>query len=334
MSHHIHRSALTTPDPVDGEQSEPLDISSALDVEQLDTNLFRSRSLYLPYRARGVFGGQVISQGLVAATKSVKPDFALHVNKCYFLQPVSPAIPVLYYVDRVREGRSYATRLVRAVQGGKDALTMMCSFQLPEPWQPSQSWQMYKVAPPESCPDEVELLRRMATEQPERTEEAKAWLRGYAQAREESPVAVKHAGEHIDPDGRRTFLYWMKAKTDKKFPAPLHKCIMAYISDLHFMAPAITGAGFKRSHDNGGPKALAMASSLDHSIVFYEHEFDSTEWFLYAMSSQVSGHGRGCATGLLYSREGKLLAVANQEGVMRAKIRGPKKDGVKEKAKI
>ncbi len=80
MSHHIHRSALTTPDPVDREQSEPLDISSALDVEQLDTNLFRSRSLYLPYRARGVFGGQVISQGLVAATKSVKPDFALHVS--------------------------------------------------------------------------------------------------------------------------------------------------------------------------------------------------------------------------------------------------------------
>ncbi|KAH9059998.1 thioesterase II [Lactarius vividus] len=334
MSHHIHRSALTTPDPIDREQSEPLDISSALDVEQLDTNLFRSRSLYLPYRARGVFGGQVISQGLVAATKSVKPDFALHSLHCYFLQAVSPAIPVLYYVDRVRDGRSYATRLVRAVQGGKDALTMMCSFQLPEPWQPSQSWKMYKVEPPESCPDEVELLRRMATEQPDRTEEAKAWLRGYAQAREESPVAVKHAGEHIDPDGRRTFLYWMKAKTDKKFPTSLHKCIMAYISDLHFMAPAITGAGFKRSHDTTGPKALAMASSLDHSIVFYEHDFDCTEWFLYAMTSQVSGHGRGCGTGLLYSRDGKLIAVANQEGVMRAKIRDPKKDGVKEKAKI
>ncbi|KAH9001402.1 thioesterase II [Lactarius akahatsu] len=371
MSHHIHRSALTTPDPIDREQSEPLDISSALDVEQLDTNLFRSRSLYLPYRARGVFGGQVISQGLVAATKSVKPDFALHSLHCYFLQAVTPSIPVLYYVDRVREGRSYATRLVRAVQGGKDALTMMCSFQLPEPWQPSQSWKMYKVAPPESCPDEVELLRRMATEQLDRTEDAKAWLRGYAQAREESPVAVKHAGEHIGPDGRRTFLYWMKAKTDKKFPVSLHKVVfLLYLrserltsafkvhNGLHFrpslvrdiiimtrgtfentvpslsMAPAITGAGLKRSLDNKGPKALAMASSLDHSIVFYEHEFDCTEWFLYAMTSQVSGHGRGCATGLLYSREGKLLAVANQEGVMRANIRDPKKNGVKEKAKI
>lgn len=80
MSHHIHRSAITIHDLVDREQSEPLDISSALDVEQLDANIFRSKSLYLPYRARGVFGGQVVSQSLVAATKSVKPDFALHVS--------------------------------------------------------------------------------------------------------------------------------------------------------------------------------------------------------------------------------------------------------------
>ncbi len=135
---------------------------------------------------------------------------------------------------------------------------MMCSFQLPEPWQPSRSWSMYKVPPPESCPDEVELLRRMATEQPERTEEAKAWLRGYAQvryppllrklrnsflcvsfqAREESPVAVKHAGENIGPEGRRTFLYWMKAKTDKKFTSSLQKVVFL----LYFRSKRLTSA--------------------------------------------------------------------------------------------
>ncbi len=90
-------------------------------------------------------------------------------------------MPVLYYVDRLREGKSYATRLVRAVQGGKDVFIMMCSFQLPEPWQPSRNWTMPQIPPPESCPDEVELIMRMANEQHERTEEAKAWLRGYAQ---------------------------------------------------------------------------------------------------------------------------------------------------------
>lgn len=334
MSHHVYRSALAIPDPVDREQSEPLDISSALDVEQLDTNLFRSGSLYLPYRARGVFGGQVISQGLVAATKSAKPEFALHSLHCFFLLAVSPASPVLYFVDRVREGRSYATRLVRAVQGGRDVFTMMCSFQLPEPWQPSRSWPMPQVIPPESCPDEVELIRRMADEQHERTAEEKAWLRGYAQAREESPVAVKHAGERVDSDGRRTFLYWMKAKTNQKYSASLQKCIMAYISDLHFMGPAITSAGLKRSHDTKGPQALGVASSLDHTLMFYDHDFDCTDWLLYAMTSQVSGHGRGCVSGLLYARDGRLLAIANQEGVMRANVRAPKKGGVQEKAKI
>ncbi|KAI0273491.1 thioesterase-like superfamily-domain-containing protein [Gloeopeniophorella convolvens] len=332
MSHHVHRSALTIPEFVDREQSEPLDISSALDVEQIDTNLFRSRSLYLPYRARGVFGGQVISQSLVAATKSVKSEFALH--KTYFLLGVSPSIPVLYYVDRVREGRSYATRFVRAVQGGKPVFIMMCSFQLPEHWQPSRWWKMPSVTPPENCPNEVDLIRRMAEEQHERTETVKGWLRGYAKAREESPVLVKHAGERVGSDGRRTFLYWMKAKTDQKYSASLQKCILAYISDLHFMGPAITSAGLKRSHEPKDPNALSMASSLDHSLVYYSHEFDCSEWFLYVMTSPVSGHGRGYGTGLLYARDGTLLAAANQEGVMRANIRATKDTKALAKAKI
>ena len=112
---------------------------------------------------------------------------------------------------------------------------------------------MPQVVPPERCPDEVEFIRRMAVEQHERTEEAKAWLRGYAQvkhypprmrklrnsllclthqAREESPVAVKHAGERVGPDGRRTFLYWMKAKTDQKYPASLQKVCISPLSSV------------------------------------------------------------------------------------------------------
>jgi len=220
-------------------------------------------------------------------------------RKTYFLLGVSPATPVLYYVDRVRDGRSYATRSVRAVQGGKAVFVMMCSFQLPEHQQPSRFWPMPKVSPPEDCPDEVELIRRMAKEQPDRTEEARAWLRGYAQAREDSPVAVKHAGQILDPDGRRTFLYWMKAKTQQKHASPLQKCILAYVSDLHFMGPAITSTGLKRSHRDGEPNALAMASSLDHSLVYYSHDFECSEWFLYAMTSPVSGHGRGYGVGLV-----------------------------------
>ena len=97
---------------------------------------------------------------------------------------------MLYYVDRVRDGRSYATRSVRAVQTGKAVFVMMCSFQLPEHQQPARYWPMPKVSPPEDCPDEVELIRRMAEEQPDRTEEARAWLRGYAKVSSFMPVVI------------------------------------------------------------------------------------------------------------------------------------------------
>jgi len=322
----IHRAAfpVTVPKFVDHHQrSKPLDISSALDVEQIDTDCFRSRSLYLPYAARGVFGGQVISQSLVAATKSVTSEFALHSLHSYFLLSVSPDIPVLYHVDRVRDGSSYATRFVRAVQDGKAVYLMMCSFQLSEHLQPSCYWPMPKVAPPEDCIDDVELKRRLVVEQPDRTEEFKAWILGFAQEQESSLVAIKHAGEIVDSDGRRTFFYWMKAKTSQKHAAPFQKCILAYISDIHLLEIVITGAGLKRTHSHEEPNAVGIASSLDHSLVYYRHDIDCSEWLLYAMTSPVSGHGRGYGVGLLYARDGTLLAAVNQEGVVRAKIFPP-----------
>jgi len=244
--------------------------------------------------------------------------------KSYFLRSVSPDIPVLYYIDRVRDGSSYATRFVRAVQDRKAVYIMMCSFQLPEHLQPSRYWPMPKVAPPEDCIDDVEHIRRLVKARPDRSEEAKAWILGYAQAQESGLVAIKRAGEIVDPDGRRTFLYWMKAKTSQKHAAPLQKCILAYISDVHLLEVAITSAGLKRTYRDEGPDAVGIALSLDHSLVYYRHDIDCSEWLLYAMASPVSGHGRGYGVGLLYARDGTLLAAANQEGVVRAKVLPPR----------
>ncbi|KAJ3011988.1 hypothetical protein NUW54_g2003 [Trametes sanguinea] len=112
-------------------------ISSALEVEQLDVNLYRSKTLYLPPRARGVFGGQVISQALVAANNCVDPAFSLHSLHCYFLLSASAAVPILYNVDRVRDGRSYVTRSVRAVQRGRTIFLMLCSFPTPPSLRPT-----------------------------------------------------------------------------------------------------------------------------------------------------------------------------------------------------
>jgi len=221
-------------DPLDNNQTGSRDISYALDVEQLDLNLYGSRNLTLPYQARGVFGGQVISQALLAATKCVKPEFALHVrvhshptiflrdpssytyiprranghSRCmyvsssrpirrrgkreeikndfafeaYFTLSVSASVPVLYYVDHVRDGRSYSTRSVRAVQGGRVVFVMLCSFQIPEVGQPSHHWTMPQAPRPDECEGEIETLKRMAA-QPDLTEKHRSQLITWAKVR-------------------------------------------------------------------------------------------------------------------------------------------------------
>jgi len=320
-------------DPLDHNQAEPHDISYALDVEQLDLNLYRSRNLTLPFEARGVFGGQVISQALVAATNCVKPEFTLHSLHAYFILSASASAPLLYYVDRVRDGRSYSTRSVRAVQGGRNVFVMICSFQVPEFWQPSRHWTMPQAPHPDECESDITHIRRLA-EQPGLTEEGRLRLIAYANEKEDSPVSVKYAGDFVnDHENRRTFMCWMKAKTMRQYSAAFQKCILAYISDHRLLSVAINTSGLKRSGSNG-PSALGMASSLDHSVMFYQNDFDCGDWLLYVMTSPAAAMGRAYCNGLLYTRDGTLLAVVNQEGVLRAKVDRPSEEIPQVKAKM
>ncbi|KAI9512335.1 thioesterase II [Russula earlei] len=316
--------------PLDNNQAEPSDISHALDVEQLDLNLYRSRNLSLPFEARGVFGGQVISQALVAATRCVKPEFALH---SYFLLSASASAPLLYYVDRVRDGRSYSTRAVRAVQGGRTVFIMLCSFQIPEFWHPSRQWTVPQAPRPEECEMDVVHIRRWA-EQPDQTREGRMRLLALAKA-QESPVSVKFAGDSINElDGRWRFMYWMKAKTTRQYPAAFQKkCILAYITDTYFLPVASNISRLKRSVSEG-PTAFGMASSLDHSVVYYKNDFDCGDWLLFVMTSPAAAMGRAFCSGLLYSKDGALLAVVNQEGVLRTKIRAPNEVTSQTKARL
>ncbi|GJJ15547.1 hypothetical protein Clacol_009825 [Clathrus columnatus] len=128
-------------------------ISANLEVEQLDTTLFRSKSLFVPERARGVFGGQVISQALVSATKTVDPEYTLHSLHCYFLRSASAAIPLIYFVERVRHGRTYTTCSVKASQSGKLVFIMICSFQKPEPRQ-----LLFQISMPNDVPNPDTLI--------------------------------------------------------------------------------------------------------------------------------------------------------------------------------
>jgi len=299
-------------------QAEHTHISTALEVEQLDANLFRSKTLWVPVRARGVFGGQVISQAIASATKCVDKSYGLHSLHCYFLLSGSPAVPIVYYVERFREGRSYTTRTVKAAQNGAVIFVLMCSFHKPEPWQPSHQWPMPPNVPsPEECElDEITLARKAATEGID--ERARNVYKFIIEERAKSPIAIKTAkSRDVAADGTITYMYWMGARNlGAKYETPFQKCIVAYLSDFYFIGVGSRTLGLKTL--SKGPDALSMSSTLDHSIYFYDDNFDCGDWLLYVMTSPRTASGRGVVQGRLYTRGGSLIAVTSQEGVIRA----------------
>ncbi|KIY53192.1 Thioesterase/thiol ester dehydrase-isomerase [Fistulina hepatica ATCC 64428] len=298
-------------------------ISTSIEVDELDTNLFRSRNLRLPFGARGVFGGQVISQALFAATKSVESAFGLHSLHCYFLLSAAHDIPILYYVERVRNGRSYVTRVVKAVQRGRAVFVMMCSFQKPEPLQPQFQWKMPSVPSPETCELEEDRLRRRAA-QSMHIPEAYRFLLHLAEERARSPVYVRiaRAHEEMTDDGMVRYMYWMRAKdVPVACGAMYQKCVLGYMSDLHLLPVAWRTMGMERGER--GPNTISMSSTLDHSIYYYSDNFDCGEWMLYVMTCPRTGSGRGVVHGQVYTRDGCLVAVLSQEGVVRAATREP-----------
>ncbi|KZT06361.1 DNA repair protein [Laetiporus sulphureus 93-53] len=298
-------------------QEEHEQIATSLEVEQLDTNLFRSKSLWLPVRSRGVYGGQVISQALVSATQCVDPAYSLH---CYFLLSASPAVPIVYHVGRARDGRSYATRTVKAKQRGRTVFVMLCSFQRPEPGQPFHQQPMPPNVPsPDACDDVEGYYERML-----RYEGLEPRLKQYAEEyieeRRRSPIAVKAAGRINTSDGALVYMWWFKARNIPKYDAPFQKCILAYISDSQFIGVVRRTLGLNGHYE--GPKQLVIDS------------FDCGDWLLYVVESPRSGNGRGVVHGRLYTRSGTLVAVTSQEGVVRARGNAPAKTSDDVKAKL
>ncbi|KAL7285717.1 hypothetical protein ACG7TL_000822 [Trametes sanguinea] len=290
-------------------------ISSALEVEQLDVNLYRSKTLYLPPRARGVFGGQVISQALVAANNCVDPAFSLHSLHCYFLLSASAAVPILYNVDRVRDGRSYVTRSVRAVQRGRTIFLLLCSFQRPEPRQPTFQLPMPPNVPsPDAC-EGIELIYERLFKE---TNDAKVkeFCLTVLEERRRSPIEVKLAGVRESQDGVPQFLYWHKARnTPVRYDAAFQKCILSYISDSQFISAA--RRTLTHLNQGKGPTKVVMQTSLDHNISFYSDDFDCGDWLLYVIISERAASGRASVHGRMYTPTGTLVAICNQEGVVR-----------------
>uniref|UniRef100_A0A8H7YAV0 Uncharacterized protein n=1 Tax=Psilocybe cubensis TaxID=181762 RepID=A0A8H7YAV0_PSICU len=236
----------------------------------------------------------------------------------------SPSTPIVYSVERVRDGRSYVTRSVKAIQNGRIIFIMVCSFQKPEPWQPVHQWKMPIVPPPEECPDE-EVNYARVIQDPNSSPNVVKFFQDRLQERARSPIAIKSAkGPYVSSDGIERYVYWMKARDIPRYEAPFQKCILAYESDLHFISTA--GRIMRLKRGGKGPDSLSMNSTLDHAIWFYNNDFDAGDWLLYEIDCPRGGSGRAIVHGRMFTRDGTLVAVMTQEGVVRANIRGPAED--------
>jgi acyl-CoA thioesterase-2 len=281
------------------------DLVALLDLEPLEVNLFRGQSRDLG--GRSVLGGQVISQALVASNRTVTPDRQVHSLHAYFLRPGDMAAPIIYEVDRVRDGRSFATRRVQAIQHGEVILTMIVSYQKLESGFDHQA-AMPQVPPPESLPTLTELAHQWMAEASTPPQPLVVnWLTRPV-AIEFKPVSARNP---LKPDVREPVQQmWFRAAGRLPDDQTLHRHVLAYASDFTLIGTAQLPHGLVF----GQPQLLV--ASIDHAIWFHR-DLRVDDWLLYSMDSPSAQAARGFARGMIFDRQGRLVASVAQEGLMR-----------------
>jgi acyl-CoA thioesterase-2 len=275
-----------------------------LDLEVIEDNLFRGKQP--DTLMQRVFGGQVAAHALVAASRTVPMQYVVHSLHSYFLRPGDTAVPIVYDVDNLREGRSFATRRVLARQHGRPIFAMTLNFQVPEDGLEHQD-RMPDVPAPEDCPTLTELYADR-----DRSDEAEAWNREWA-ALDVRYAGNSRAGGEIDIPGQpaRARL-WIRA--DGELPAdPLqHTAAFTYASDMTLIGAALVPHGIHVSSPG------MQAASLDHSIWFHR-PFRADQWWLYDQHSPSASGGRGLINAGVFTQDGRLVASVAQEGLIRVR---------------
>ncbi|MDE2148987.1 MAG: acyl-CoA thioesterase II [Gammaproteobacteria bacterium] len=280
------------------------DLIRLLDLERLEDNLFRGASRDLG--GKSVFGGQVAGQALAAAARTVE-DRQPHSMHGYFLRAGDMTAPIVYEVDRVRDGRHFSARRVQAIQFGRPIFTMIASFQQPEGGLEHQL-PMPEVPPPEALQDQRELRRQWLARyrQPLPDRLRAAFLRELAI--EFRPVQPWNP---LAPEaGPPRQQIWMRAAGRLPDDPLLHRCVMAYASDFSLLSTALIPHAKSFLHPD------MMVASIDHGLWFHQYG-RADDWLLYAMDSPGAQGARGFSRGLIYSRDGRLLASVAQENLMR-----------------
>jgi acyl-CoA thioesterase II len=272
-----------------------------LDLERIEENLFRGTS---PQNGRDrIFGGQVLAQGLVAAGRTAPTEREAHSLHGYFLRPGDPKLPILYEVDRIRDGRSFTTRRVRAIQRGEAILNMAVSYQQPEEGLEHQLPTDASLEPAGE-PYEEAIRREIARH----GVVLEADDRRFDLPLEVRSVGGMHfAGSAVEPPVMQT---WMRSRDPLPDDLRLHQCLLAYASDLTLLVSAV------KPHPIGMTSPGFRTASLDHAMWFHR-PFRLDDWLLYAQESPISTRSRGFARGSFYTRSGELVASCAQEGLLR-----------------
>jgi acyl-CoA thioesterase II len=276
------------------------DLLDLLELEPLEVNLFRGLSP--DEDTQRVFGGQVAAQALIAAGRTVDPDRRVHSLHAYFLRPGDPTIPIVYDVDRIRDGQSFTTRRVVAIQHGRAIFNLQTSFQIEEPG-PDHSAPMPDVADPDDLPT---FQERVEGSLDRFSPGAAEWLT------RERPIESRPVDDPkwLDPGPREpTQDIWIRANGRLPDDPLIHCCVVAYASDLTLLDTATLPHAI-------GYDGQFMMASLDHAMWFHR-PFRADEWLLYHQLSPSASGARGLALGHVFRRHGGIVVTVMQEGLIR-----------------
>jgi acyl-CoA thioesterase-2 len=287
--------------------SDSLDkLLDLLDLEQIEVNIFRGRSP--DETMQRVFGGQVAGQALVAAGRTVSDDRPVHSLHAYFIRPGDPAVPLVYTVEPIRDGRSFTTRRVTAVQHGKPVFVMSASFHRPETGL-EHADPMPQVPPPDEVRRNVERLEHALGEPlPAPFRDSPIELRAV------SPLSIEASRNPSLRTSRN--LVWLRVNGELPDDPLLHVCLMTYASDLTLLDTVLIAHG--RSWYDG----RVSGASLDHAMWFHR-PFRADQWLLYAQESPIAHGARGLARGEVFTSDGDLVVSVVQEGLIRTTPKPP-----------
>ena len=248
-----------------------------------------------------VFGGQVLAQSVVAATRTVEDRRPIHSMHGYFLRPGDLEVPITFAVDRIHDGRSFSTRRTQAYQHGVPILSMIASFQTTDEGLEHQRPMPEALPDPESLPDERELLS--AIDHPM----ARFWASGrpFDIRHVEGPLYLESGAEHVAHQA-----VWFKTRGRMPDDPAVHRAALAYASDYTILEP------IWRRHGLAWATPGLKAASLDHAM-WWHRPARVDQWLVYVQESTSAGGGRGLSHGRIYTRDGVLVASVAQEGMTR-----------------